>query len=91
MKVRESDFNIKFPNGSEIIFTGLDEETKKAAEDLHKKIVLQENPSKDPKTIHVSAKSYLRVTNRRPLLLIYLEEVCDIIMKKFLSIFQKLF
>lgn len=28
MKVRESDFNIKFPNGSEIIFTGLDEETK---------------------------------------------------------------
>ena len=28
VKVRESDFNIKFPNGSEIIFTGLDEETK---------------------------------------------------------------
>lgn len=26
--IRESDFNIKFPNGSEIIFTGLDEETK---------------------------------------------------------------
>lgn len=26
--VRETDFNIKFPNGSEIIFTGLDEETK---------------------------------------------------------------
>lgn len=28
VKVRETDFNIKFPNGSEIIFTGLDEETK---------------------------------------------------------------
>jgi phage terminase large subunit len=28
VKVRESDFNIKFPNGSEIIFVGLDEETK---------------------------------------------------------------
>lgn len=28
VKVRESDFNIKFPNGSEIIFIGLDEETK---------------------------------------------------------------
>lgn len=28
VKIRESDFNIKFPNGSEIIFTGLDEETK---------------------------------------------------------------
>ena len=28
VKVRESDFNIKFPNGSEIIFMGLDEETK---------------------------------------------------------------
>ena len=28
MKIRETDFNIKFPNGSEIIFMGLDEETK---------------------------------------------------------------
>lgn len=28
VKVRESDFNISFPNGSEIIFIGLDEETK---------------------------------------------------------------
>lgn len=28
VKVRETDFNIKFPNGSEIIFMGLDEETK---------------------------------------------------------------
>ena len=28
VKVRETDFNIKFPNGSEIIFSGLDEETK---------------------------------------------------------------
>lgn len=28
VKIRESDFNIKFSNGSEIIFTGLDEETK---------------------------------------------------------------
>ena len=28
VKVRETDFNIKFPNGSEIIFIGLDEETK---------------------------------------------------------------
>ena len=28
VKIRESDFNIKFPNGSEIIFLGLDEETK---------------------------------------------------------------
>ena len=28
IKIRESDFNIKFPNGSEIIFMGLDEETK---------------------------------------------------------------
>ena len=28
IKIRETDFNIKFPNGSEIIFTGLDEETK---------------------------------------------------------------
>lgn len=26
--IRESDFNIKFPNGSEIIFKGLDKETK---------------------------------------------------------------
>lgn len=26
--IRESDFNIKFPNGSEIIFLGLDDETK---------------------------------------------------------------
>lgn len=26
--IRETDFTIKFPNGSEIIFTGLDEETK---------------------------------------------------------------
>ena len=28
VSIRESDFNIKFPNGSEIIFMGLDEETK---------------------------------------------------------------
>ena len=28
VQIRETDFNIKFPNGSEIIFTGLDEETK---------------------------------------------------------------
>lgn len=28
IRIRESDFNIKFPNGSEIIFLGLDEETK---------------------------------------------------------------
>lgn len=28
IKIRESDFNISFPNGSEIIFIGLDEETK---------------------------------------------------------------
>lgn len=28
VKIRETDFNIKFPNGSEIIFKGLDEETK---------------------------------------------------------------
>lgn len=28
INIRESDFNIKFPNGSEIIFMGLDEETK---------------------------------------------------------------
>ena len=28
VKIRESDFNISFPNGSEIIFSGLDEETK---------------------------------------------------------------
>ena len=28
VKIRETDFNIKFPNGSEIIFFGLDEETK---------------------------------------------------------------
>lgn len=28
VKIRESDFNIKFSNGSEIIFMGLDEETK---------------------------------------------------------------
>ena len=28
VKIRESDFNIKFPNNSEIIFMGLDEETK---------------------------------------------------------------
>lgn len=28
VKIRESDFNISFPNGSEIIFIGLDEETK---------------------------------------------------------------
>ena len=28
MKIRETDMNIKFPNGSEIIFLGLDEETK---------------------------------------------------------------
>jgi phage terminase large subunit len=28
VKVRETDFNIRFPNGSEIIFLGLDEETK---------------------------------------------------------------
>lgn len=28
VKIRETDYNIKFPNGSEIIFMGLDEETK---------------------------------------------------------------
>jgi phage terminase large subunit len=28
VKIRETDFNIRFPNGSEIIVTGLDEETK---------------------------------------------------------------
>lgn len=28
VKIRETDFNIKFPNGSEIIFIGLDQETK---------------------------------------------------------------
>ena len=28
VKIRETDFNIKFGNGSEIIFMGLDEETK---------------------------------------------------------------
>lgn len=28
VRIRETDFNIKFPNGSEIIFIGLDEETK---------------------------------------------------------------
>lgn len=51
---------------------GLDEATKKDAEKKHKELVLKQNPNKDPKTIHVSAKSYLRVTNRRPLLMIYL-------------------
>jgi len=28
VKIRETDMNIKFPNGSEVIFIGLDEETK---------------------------------------------------------------
>ena len=28
VKIRETDFNIRFSNGSEIIFIGLDEETK---------------------------------------------------------------
>lgn len=28
VKIRETDFNIKFPNGSEVIFLGLDDETK---------------------------------------------------------------
>lgn len=28
VKIRETDFNIKFPNGSEIIFMGLDDEAK---------------------------------------------------------------
>ena len=28
VKIRETDFNIRFPNGSEVIFMGLDEETK---------------------------------------------------------------
>lgn len=28
VKIRETDFNIRFPNGSEIIFSGLDDETK---------------------------------------------------------------
>ena len=28
VKIRESDFNIQFPNGSEILFMGLDDETK---------------------------------------------------------------
>lgn len=28
LKIRETDFNIKFPNGSEVIMVGLDEETK---------------------------------------------------------------
>jgi phage terminase large subunit len=28
VKIRETDFNISFPNGSEVIFMGLDEETK---------------------------------------------------------------
>lgn len=28
VKIRETDFNIRFPNGSEVIFIGLDEETK---------------------------------------------------------------
>lgn len=28
VNIRETDFNIKFPNGSEVIFLGLDEETK---------------------------------------------------------------
>jgi len=28
IKIRETDFHIEFPNGSEIIFIGLDEETK---------------------------------------------------------------
>ena len=28
LNIRETDFNIRFPNGSEIIFLGLDEETK---------------------------------------------------------------
>ena len=28
VKIRETDFTIRFPNGSEIIFMGLDEETK---------------------------------------------------------------
>ena len=28
VRIRETDFNIKFPNGSEIIFIGVDEETK---------------------------------------------------------------
>lgn len=28
VKIRETDFNIRFPNGSEIVFIGLDDETK---------------------------------------------------------------
>ena len=28
VKINESDFRLKFPNGSEVLFTGLDEETK---------------------------------------------------------------
>lgn len=50
---------------------GLTEEDKKEAERIHRELVLQERPGKDPKTIHPSAKTYLRIKHRRPLLMIY--------------------
>lgn len=60
---------------------GLTKEQKIDAEAKHKEYVLRKNPSKDPKTIHPSAKTYLRVKDRNPLLMIYMIDLgndeCD--------------
>jgi len=50
---------------------GLSDDQKKIAEEIHKRMVLSENPTKDPKKIYPSAKAYLRIKDRNPLLIIY--------------------
>lgn len=50
---------------------GLSSNQKRIAEENHRRIVLAENPNKDPKKIYPSAKTYLRIKDRNPLLIIY--------------------
>lgn len=50
---------------------GLDSIQKDRAEQLHKELVLQNDPNAEKKAINYSAKTYLRIKNRRALLLLY--------------------
>jgi hypothetical protein len=51
---------------------GLDESEKRWCEMDHKQFIIDNCPEKDPKNFHPSAKTYLRIKKRNPILLIYL-------------------
>lgn len=72
IRINKSKMNLVNPVDTSY---GLSYEQKKKAEELHKKLTLLENPNKDPKKIYPSAKTYLRIKDRNPLLMIYLVDL----------------